>query len=377
MDNQLKYMPVLRSKREEKNVLLSFNYGDNIYPCIEIIKESDTQRAEDVVELPYALKKKNFADYYMRILGKINARHVFVDLPIHLNERNAKKPIVDFFRSVVANRIIRTEYLKELIYPRKKVIPIISSYWERTNEPNSIILQANDLRPDFAILAFRTFSNLDGFNRDIIQIRKVIRPNDYLIIDWGNMELDNTDGDQQEILDQLKLFKANIIIHKDPIPKETTNVGLPHGEIVNEIDNSHIDKYTIFNGTCFSDYAGIKKDTLEGGGMPSPGFVYYDAVKNLFYGFRFKNGGHKKGQQKPKLEEFELTIIPGILSCPATQRMQEDDRDFLGGGNLGWAIITDIDNREEKGKSAAKFKRIGMEHYLHCIRTRIENGDFD
>jgi hypothetical protein len=27
-------------------------------------------------------------------------------------------------------------------------------------------------------------------------------------------------------------------------------------------------------------------------------------------------------------------------------------------------------------RSPAKFKRISMEHYLHCMRRKIESGDF-
>jgi hypothetical protein len=60
--------------------------------------------------------------------------------------------------------------------------------------------------------------------------------------------------------------------------------------------------------------------------------------------------------------------------------MQADSLDFLGDENYGWKIIKNIELGKplgESGKSAAKFKRIGMEHYLHCIKTKIENGRLD
>jgi hypothetical protein len=57
--------------------------------------------------------------------------------------------------------------------------------------------------------------------------------------------------------------------------------------------------------------------------------------------------------------------------------MRANVLDFIGGGNKGWQIIQSISKDFESGKSPAKFKRIGMEHYLHCIKIRIENGDFD
>jgi hypothetical protein len=41
MNTQLKYMPILRVRQEEVKVLNTFNFGERIYPCIEIIKELD------------------------------------------------------------------------------------------------------------------------------------------------------------------------------------------------------------------------------------------------------------------------------------------------------------------------------------------------
>ena len=49
---------------------------------------------------------------------------------------------------------------------------------------------------------------------------------------------------------------------------------------------------------------------------------------------------------------------------------------FLSPLNFGWQMINDIHSGIEPGQSAAKFKRIGMEHYIHCLKTRIANGDF-
>ena len=41
MGKLLKYMPVLRVRQEEVKVLKSFDFGNRIYPCLEIIKELD------------------------------------------------------------------------------------------------------------------------------------------------------------------------------------------------------------------------------------------------------------------------------------------------------------------------------------------------
>ncbi len=157
--------------------------------------------------------------------------------------------------------------------------------------------------------------------------------------------------------------------------------GLNHGSRIDTIDNSLLYIFKEFAGHCFSDYVGIKKDNITSGGVISPGFLFYDAVTNNFFGFRYKNGGHKKGEAKPELIEFETTIVPAVIASKPSERMKSDPLDYLGVGNKGWGIITNIElgenNGGESGKSAAKFKRISMEHYLHCMKVKISNGDFD
>ncbi len=363
-------MPVFRVRQQEALVLKSFDFGDRIFPCLEIIKELDRvppKSRKNAKESASLKKPKLFEDVYLTLIQSINARKVFVDLPIHLKEyRGMKKETFAFLRTVVALRAKRTEYMMKLIPLESKVIPVISTYHERTGERGSITLQEKDLRPHFKTLAFRTF--LESFSNDIVQIEKVVQSNDFIIMDWADIELDINDGDQQDIIDRLKTIKCTIVIHRNPIAKGITNVGLIHDNRIIEIDNSLLEKYQDFGGDCFSDYAGIKKDDIGAGGTISPGFIYYDAVENSFYGY--------KGTKKD-LAEFELTIVPDVISSNASQRMHNHRLDYLGLKNLGWSIITNISNNTESGKSPAKFKRIGIEHYLHCIRTRISNGDFN
>ncbi len=302
----------------------------------------------------------------MPLIEKIKAERVFVDLPIHLKDTRGMKPeTLNFLRTVIAKRDERTKYMKKLTPLASKIIPVISTYHNRTGERNSITLQANDLRPHFETIAFRTFQ--DSFNRDILQIEAVLRETDYIIMDWDSLELDSEDCDQQDIIEKLETLNCTVIIHRNPIPKEITNIGLVHNTVIDNIDNTHIERYKDFSGSGFSDYSGIKKDNISSGGTISPGFIYYDAVENKFYGY--------KGTKK-ELIEFELTIVPAIISSSATQRMRLDALDYLGPGNEGWTLIQNIRKKIDSGKSPAKFKRIGLEHYLHCLRTRIANGDF-
>ena len=105
--------------------------------------------------------------------------------------------------------------------------------------------------------------------------------------------------------------------------------------------------------------------------MQSPGFIFYDAVQNSFFGYRYRYGGHKKGETKPKLSEFETTIVPAVLDSNAVARMKTAKQNYLDNKNWGWNILNKIESGKENGKNAAKFKRISMEHYLHCIQQKL------
>lgn len=48
---------------------------------------------------------------------------------------------------------------------------------------------------------------------------------------------------------------------------------------------------------------------------------------------------------------------------------------FVGADNPGYSTLLNISLGAESGKSQAKFKKIAMEHYLHCMQIKIENGD--
>ncbi len=377
-------MPIFRVRPQETKVLKSFDFGDRIYPCLEIVKELDRvnskKKKDTQISLFGSRKEKSFEDVYIPIIKSIKANKVFIDLPVHLPQsRNTKPPTLLFLRTVVTNREKRTEYLKKLKPIASKVIPVISSYLQINGEGNSISLQEKEIRNDFKTLAFRTF--IETFYQDIQQIKKSVKPNDYIIMDFENNELDETDGDIQDIVEEFKNLNCNIVIHYNQIPEDLTMTGLNHGHMIDTIDNSLPYIFKKFAGHCFSDYVGIKKDNITSGGVISPGFLFYDAVTNNFFGFRYKNGGHKKGETKPDLIEFETTIVPAVIASKSSERMQLDSLDYLGSGNKGWEIITNIalgiNNGGESGKSPAKFKRISMEHYLYCMKVKIYNGDFE
>lgn len=367
MNRTLRYVPFFRSLQQELIVLKSFDFKNTIYPCLEIVKEVDRlpRKPKDKTKPPP--KQKKFEEVYLPIIRSIKAKKIFVDLPTSIRESKGMNPeAIAFLTKVIASRTIRTQYMLKFGVMSDRVIPVISTYFDRTNEKGSINLQEADLRPTFNVLAFRTFQR--SFNRDISQIKAIANQHDYVIMDWDDTVVEADDPEHQQIITKLKELPCTIITHRNAIPDSLTNTSLKHDTVVDIIDCRLLNVHKGWGGSCFSDYSGIKRGSIRKGGSISPGFLFYDAVNNEFYGY--------KGEEKD-LDEFRLTIVPAVVASLASRRMLRHPLGYLDSENFGWRIIQDIHTKLDNGKSQAKFKRVAMEHYLHCLKKRIEHGDFD
>lgn len=356
MDNNLIYMPTFRYRQQESQLLSSFDFGENIYPLIEIVKEHDRVRKV----------QKKFEEIYLPAINKINAQFVFVDLPVYLKQLKSVKPDVNNFIIRVINNIeTRCEYLNKLSELSDKIIPVIASYYGKRKELNTISRQFELLRPKYSKLAFRIF--LDSFDEDFDEIKELVRPNDYIIIDIDKT-LPFITRPLKSVFDRLDEFKAiTKIVLRSAINSDVENVKLEHGKVILEADNSHIEShiYQALKMNAIGDYVGIKKDNLTEGGSISPGFIYFDATENQFYGFK---------ASIKDLKEFEDRIVPSVLRSHSTKRMISVTPPFLSNDNKGYKTLVNISIGNESGKNQAKFKRISMEHYLYCIKILIENG---
>ena len=369
MYEEFKYMPVLRLKEEEKKLLATFNFGNAIYPCVEIFKEYERQTEKS--------KNKSFSETYIPLISGINSRKVFVDLPVHLEPSNKMKDeVLDFVSKVLGIRANRTSYMLQLSALADKVIPVISTYSQRRGgmELNSIITQEADLREKFNSLAFRTFEKT--ISSDILQIKTVARPQDFLIVDLEENPAEPTDPYTiQTIMEAIADFdKCKIIILASAIPHDLSNTKLIHDQLLPRGDNRLLANYVQIGGQCFGDYAGIKKDEVIDGGSISPGFIFYDPVQNEYYGYR---GAERKKGEKGNLGDFESIIVPAVYNSEVADRMQASSLPYLTTQNLGWTILAKIHLENEPGKNQGKFKRISMEHYIHCMRVKIAAGQFN
>src|ERR1700751_5031240 len=107
MANNLIYMPAFRVRQQENIVLRSFDFGTNMYPLLEIVKEVDRKRQDE--------KQQTFKEIHSGLINDITAEKVFVDMPIYLRERaSTKDEVLSFSRTVISNREVRTEYLLSL-----------------------------------------------------------------------------------------------------------------------------------------------------------------------------------------------------------------------------------------------------------------------
>src|SRR6185437_11711727 len=175
MPINLKYVPVFRARQQEIIVLDSFDFGDNIYPLIEIVKAKDRSNST-----------ATFVEIYSRIINAVTARKVFVDLPFYLKESGSMQDeVLAFSRRVISNREIRTQHLNSLAALNQKIIPVISSYILKTGEAGTITSQTNDLRPNYPSLAFRLF--VPTFETDWTEVLANATSSDYIILDLDTM----------------------------------------------------------------------------------------------------------------------------------------------------------------------------------------------
>lgn len=353
-------MPTFRVRQQEVLVLKSFDFGEHMYPLLEIVKEHDRARKADA--------QLSFEDIHNGLINEIKAPHVFVDLPVYLKQSGAvKDEVVLFSFSVINNLEKRCEYINRLFPSNPKAIPVISSYLLKTGEPDTIQKQFELLSDNFDRLAFRLFP--PSFAVDFPVVREIVRPDDYVIIDLDKMA-PYPSPPLRPVISALKGFAGCCkVLLRSAINSEIQNVNLEHSQVVMEADNNHIelDQMGNFGVNATGDYAGIKKDDLSAGGTISPGFIYYDAVENQYFGY--------KASIKGSLDEFKDTIVPDVINSVATKDMRAHNPPFVGPENPGYATLLRINEGDESGKSQAKFKRIAMEHYLHCMRIKIQTDE--
>lgn len=357
MNTEIVYMPTFRSRQEENKVLREFDFGDNMYPMVEIIKEHDRARKNE--------NQKSFDEIYVALLDEISAKKVFVDIPIgSMQSKSVKKEVLSF-RGAVANNVdVRTEYLISLSDLSDKIIPVVFSYRKVTGSTDSIQGQVYELRQVYDSICFRV--QCDDFNYDWPIVSDLSTDSDFVVLDLDAIPPYPTPAMRSIIADFELHDRCEKIVLRSAIDKNIKNNQLQHDRVVMEADNSLLKSFrNIFNADAFGDYVGIKKDDLTSGGTISPGFIFYNPIDNQYYGYR--------GVVKD-ISSFENVIVPDVINSRIVNQIIEENQDFLSTENKGWKSLLNIFDGNESGRNQAKFKKISMSHYLHCIKIMNATG---
>ncbi len=344
-------MPVFRARQQEIIVLKETQFGNKIIPLIEIIKEKDRKN-----------NQLSSFEIYSDLVNSIQASNVFVDLPVYIQLSNSSNAeVVVFSRNIIENLQARIDFLSQFA-KITKFVPVISGLLHKTGEFNTIRKQFNELKDIFPVIAFRTYHNT--IEQEESEIIECLRPEkDILIYDIDNISITSpVFRMQRSIINNINAYKKVFV--RSAIGNEIQNTKLEHERIVAEADNSLIEMYDRYNFEAFGDYVGIKKDLLTSGGTISPGLIFYDPTLNLYYGY--------KGTIK-RLEEFKDTIVPAVLRSNYITNLETNFQQYIT-NNKGVETMKLINLGHESGKSQAKFKKIAMTHYLHCMKTSIEDG---
>jgi hypothetical protein len=354
MEASFVYMPVFRARTHELDLLKSFNFGYRICPYIEIVKEKDRPR------------KMSYATLFRSLIMAIKSNIVFVDIPIHL--RLETKTHADVMKFLLPMRNVDERILAlSKLAPSDKMVPVISSYFSITGVSGTVKKQVEKLRPKFPRLAFRVKAKDPEFESEMDQIEPWLTAADHLIVDFDELPINLDSEEIKDIKNRLrKVSICPVVVLRSAIPNDIKYKDFDDDEEIRETDNRLIRQYKSLGCTAFGDYVGIKKDLLpKSGGSEKViyGCIYYDGTNNTYYGY--------KGAE-PGYAALKDSVIPMVINSKATKRMQNSDLNFISSDNLGWELL----HNPTIGRPG-DLKRVSMEHYIHCIRTKIDAGHFD
>ena len=351
-----KYFPVLRARQQEIDVLQKFDFGDRMVPLIEIIKEKDRKD-----------NQRTPREIYSEIISKVSAEKVLIDLPIYLTPKvSTSAEVRTFYLSTISRLDARIAFYAQFSAQADRLIPVISILEPISDDTDTLIKQFESLAGIFPQLAFRIYN--ERFDHAFSQLQQLaLRENDLIVYD---LETANITSPlvikHRKYLDSIFKDTFQVVI-RSAINTEIQNVGLEHGEVIGQADNSLKDLFALpqYHFNAFGDYAGVKRDDLNAGGGISPGLVFFNPDENLYYGYR--------GPTKD-LAEFERTIIPAVLGSGYVQEWVKTNSPYVV-DNPGYERLISI-TKGEPSKNQAKYKWISIMHYLHSIRTLIAAGAF-
>lgn len=341
----LRYVPVLRFRQEERAALQAVKLSAKVLPLIEIVQE-----------VPRAKNNADFGIDYTTELSQLH-RPVIVDFPTYEKIGVSLKPEVqNFLRPIQASpqqRVTRFQRLASVV----GLIPAVSYATQAPYVPGTIEQLAKALRPVFGRLAFRLFDY--AFAAALLGVTRVAQVGDIVVLDlddapYGNPALLT----KYAQVNALQSKGCTTVLIRSVIPDALANTTLLDDQPVTKIDNSLCTAYQGYGFNAFGDFGGIRKDLPRTGGTVSPGFIFFSWQGTLSIGY--------KGRIQD-LSEFKRHIVPSVLASQYYRQFGTAHHNACPGCKRVNSIATGPDT----GKSQGLWKRIAMMHYLYTMEEYL------
>ncbi|OAB33134.1 hypothetical protein PMSD_15590 [Paenibacillus macquariensis subsp. defensor] len=337
----LKYVPVIRYRKEERGALLSVNLSNKIMPLLELMKEKPTS-ATGTFQNNYLRDFQNFTNPFL------------VDFPLYFKiTRSTNVSISSFLQPLKQNPNLRISLFNQLSQ-NSNLIPVISYDQQVPYTPGSVQIDNALLRVNFSRIGFRIFES-NNFNLMISDISSVIQPGDFLIYDID--QLDHAQNSLQHnnypLILQLKLrLGFTSILVRSAVNNNIIFNQLIDDQVIATADNSLLTNYTNYGFDAFGDFAGIRKDLSiggGGGGTASPGSIFYSWHNNNYVGYT--------GRVR-QWDELINHIQPTLINSQSWSNYSTLHHQTCPG------CSTILNNPT---KSIANWKRHTIKHYLHTM----------
>lgn len=344
----IKYIPVMRFREQERKAFKSVKLNRNITPLFEIISQKPRQNS----------KKDSIQTLIEETEGYSN---IIIDVPIYIKiEPKTKSNVSSFIQPMKADYKAKIAYLSdERLKKSNRFIPVVSYDPNIPFSKEMINEQIVQYRKKFSRLAYRFF--FKHYNQYIETIETELKPNDILIFDLDEALHNHTKFiNIHKTVTKLAIQRGvSSVVLRSPIQRSLTNTELDNGKIIKGIDNSLLHDYKKIGYSAFGDYAGVKKDDLIDGGRISPGYLFYSLEYNSFYGF--------KGEVD-NASSFTNVLAPNIIQSKVWKEFNLEHKQTCFGCNS----INKIYKGKKAGNSQPAWKGFASSHYLQTLNEFLK-----
>lgn len=339
-----KYVPVLRSREAEINVLLNQKFSNKVLPLLEIICDKPRKNG-----------KISITNHKNNLFSNLNFP-LLIDIPMNIKfVKKIDENIKNFLTPIYDNPISRIDYYNKL--NSYNIIPVVSYNPNKVFVKDSIAYQCLELRNHFKTIAFRIYESF--FYEAMQEIEQILFKNDILILDID--ENHHNDTNKLNLYSKIKNIKSKtmcktVLVHS-AISSSISNTQI-QDNIPMQIDNTLITEYTNYHFDAFGDYAGIKRAVPLNIPVVSPAYIHYHSLTNEHIGF--------KGKYKD-IKSFETDVLPKYSHSSYWNSLNSTHKL----GCYGCTLLDKMLKKQIKVNYAPKWKTITISHYIRSIDEKL------